>query len=466
MKIQKIGITTGEPFAETGCIVFKEDTSLYKMYTKQGFWTNQESSYGQGVSKATLEEIKSNWSQIKDQWDPQPGDLVRITQGGYNETDDFVIEGQEGLSADYWSVSYLNGNAYTAFNKNQMVLSPNHGWEANSTPEAVTEPQPRWKVGDYVTYKSHDDCEGQKYNFGGSCQGGYKGRIIDYGSYIREFNCFAFTVRSIRGSRNIMLESEFKEWDNPNFQNSVKPEPVIDKKVEYTIRDRVLRFDGHEVRVGDCVSFNYPSDNKKGKDRFIANQRVLNVENDQYVGDLAFRTDSQWYNIRKVKDFVNHGQPHFKEPFKQPLKFKIYEKVLFITFNKGESGTIVKVDEEEEYFKYYVKLSSDNNVCVCGEKDIIPYSREEERALTIDTELDSLKSLPINIHTGQPAQSITSDIENSFVLVDSRLHIHDVYYPSLLINPIKKEKSVSDYQQKPVTLYKSKTKLSLKPIKL
>jgi hypothetical protein len=96
------------------------------------------------------------------------------------------------------------------------------------------------------------------------------------------------------------------------------------------------------------------------------------LEIDQYVGTLPFRTDSQWYNIRKVKDFVNHGQP---------------------------------------------------------------------------------------------AQLITSDIENSSV-VDSRLSINDVYYPSLLINPIKKEKSVSDYQQKPVTLYKPKTKLSLKPIKL
>jgi hypothetical protein len=173
-----------------------------------------------------------------------------------------------------------------------------------------------------------------------------------------------------------------------------------------------------------------------------------------------------WCNIHKATNFVNHGQPKCKEPFKQLLKFKIDEKVLFITFKKGESGTIIKVDEEAEYFKYYVRLSSDNNICVCGEKDIISYSREEERALTMDTELDSFKNLPINVHPGQPAQLITSDIENSFALVDSRLSIPSMYNSSLLINPIKKEKSVSDYQQKPVTLYKSKTKLSLKPINL
>jgi hypothetical protein len=288
-----------------------------------------------------------------------------------------------------------------------MVLSPNHGWEANSTPETVTEPQPRWKVGDYVTYKAKKDCEGQKYNFGGSCQGGHKGEITSYGNYGSVFNCFTIVVMTRHGSSFTMLECEFEEWDNPNFQNNIKPEPVIDKKVEFTIKDGVLRFDGHEVRVGDIVSFNYPSDNKKANDRFIVNQQVLDVETNTYVGSLPFRTDSQWYNIHKVKNFLNYGQSHSRNSFTR-----------------------------------------------------------KERALTMDTELDSLKNLPINVHPGQPAQLITSDIENSFAIVDSRLTIPSMYNSSLLINPIKKEKSVSDYQQKPVTLYKSKTKLSLKPINL
>lgn len=374
MIVKKIGVTTGEPFAETGCIVLKGDGDFYNMYRESGYWGGQYSSSGKGVRPATLEEIKSNWSAIQDQWDPQPGDLVRVTQGSFANGHDYVINEPFKDDLNYWRVSYLDGSPYNVFDKNQMVLSPNHGWEANSTPEAVTEPQPRWKAGNYVTYKFHKDCKDQKYSYGGSCQGGYKGEIISYGNYGSVFNCFTIVVMTRDGSSFTMLECEFEEWDNPNFQNSIKPEPVIDKKVEFTIKDGVLKFDGHEVRVGDIVSFNYPSDNKKANDRFIVNQQVLNVETNTYVGSLPFRTDSQWFNIHKVKNFVNYAQP---------AQFK-----------------------------------------------------------TI------------------------SDIKDSLQLIDSRLTINDVYYPPLLINPIKKEKSVSDYQQKPVTLYKPKTKLSLKPIKL
>jgi hypothetical protein len=352
MIVKKIAIITGKPFGSflTGSIGLEEKPGRWYGLDK-GTLELQFNSINEGYRKATLEEIKSNWDVIKERWDPQPGDVVRITQGMFvNETDYVINEIAKG-NPNYWGVSCLDGSPYNVFDKNQMVLSPNHGWEANSTFESV-----------------------------------------------------------------------------------------IDKKVEFTIKDGVLRFDGHEVRVGDTVSFNYPSDNKKANDRFIVNQQVLNVETNTYVGSLPFRTNSQWYNIHKVKNFVNQGQPHSKEPFKQPLKFKIYEKVLFITFNKGESGNIVKVDEEAEYFKYYVKLSSNNNVCFCGEKDIIPYSREEERALTIDEHLDSL----------------TKFYSSGLIVEDSEI--------KLTIPLIKK--SVSDYQQKPVTLYKSKTKLSLKPINL
>ena len=344
MKIKKIGVTTGEPFADTGCIVLKGDTSFYNMYTKGGYWSSQASSYEKGLRQASLEEIKSNWSAIQDQWDPQTGDLVRITQLGFNHENDYVINELYKGTPGYWRVNYLDGSPHNSFNKNQMVLSPNHGWEANSTPESV-----------------------------------------------------------------------------------------IDKKVEFTIKDGVLRFDGHEVRVGDIVSYDCGYI-KKGF------QKVTKIERDGYSANYPFVVESNWDNINNISNFVNHGQPKCKEPFKQLLKFKIDEKVLFITFNKGESGTIIKVNEEAEYFKYYVRLSSNNNICFCGEKDIISYSREEERALTIDEHLDSLRKF----------------YSSGLIVEDSEI--------KLTIPLIKK--SVSDYQQKPVTLYKPKTKLSLKPIKL
>jgi hypothetical protein len=478
MKIEKIGVTTGEPFAETGDIVLKGDGDFYNMHRKSGYWVGQCNFFGKGVRQATLEEIKNHWNAIKDHWDPQPGDLVRVTQGSFANGNDYVINEPFKDDLNYWRVSYLDGSSYNVFDKDQMVLSPNHGWEANSTPEAVIEPQPRWKVGDYVTYKSREDCKNHKYHFGASCQGGYKGEITSYKTYKSGFNCFTIEVMTRRQSSFTMLECEFEEWDNPNFQNSIKPEtkveesnkeakfspevcseafinldlglweliqarvsnnvrpyktldgviyggfswqtseeggdfwnsirnflqrkdyisanteyllnrrkdsktlvfpePVIDKKVEFTIRDRVLRFDGHEVKAGDTVSFRYTTNQKEPKEIFISNQQVTNIEFDRYTGDLPFKLGDDWRYIHKVKDFVNHGQP----------------------------AQLIKSD--------------------IG----VPFSSADITISSVDYQISP------------PNEKV------------------------LFTNPIKKEKSVSDYQQKPLTLYKSKTKLSLKPIKL
>lgn len=628
MIVRKIAIITGDPFGEhlRGSIALKENNRHWHGLKKKE-WLLQTNYSEKGHRKATLEEIKNDWDQIKERWDPQPGDLVRITQPLYNPTDDFVIEQRNSTSSDYWSVRYLDGNAYTAFNKKQMVLSPNHGWGTDSTlikeqittienpkisldrlkysPEAYNEfkylnsalvdlidtritgfvseilslgqvlmsgfdfsrspegitfwsrivdylqdknytkasqhyldyvqnienskesvnstnatlpgkfssevlveknniplglwelikkrvcnnvlyektlagvirggfnwaesvegyqfwldlvhmldvkhyetvqkfytkfktdqsketlptstiPSQRFKIGDTVTYKSKEECGG--YNHGGEDQKGFKGRIVNYGRFNAEKNCFTIGVTSNENFDYNMLESEFYEYDQIPL-----PQEPTSKTLSYTIKDGVLRFNGYEVRVGDIVSYDYEY-LKKGF------QKVTKIEQDSYCANYPFSVEGDWDSIHKIKNFVNHGQPKCKEPFKQPLKFKIDEKVLFITFKKGESGTIIKVDEEEEYFKYYVRLSSDNNICVCGEKDIISYSREEERALTIDEHLDSL----------------TKFYSSGLIVEDSEI--------KLTIPLIKK--SVSDYQQKPVTLYKSKNKLSLKPINL
>ena len=158
----------------------------------------------------------------------------------------------------------------------------------------------------------------------------------------------------------------------------VSPEPVIDKKVEFTIKDGVLRFDGHEVRVGDIVSFdsyNLLTDADGVK------QEVLKIERDGYGGNMPiYLSKSCWCNIHKASNFVNHGT----------------------------------------------------------------------------------KDLPVSVETG--VSSIVSD----YVLHASEFLISTNYplTPGQAFPTVKKEKSILDYQQKPVTLYKPKTKLSLKPIKL
>jgi hypothetical protein len=361
-------------------------------------------------------------------------DIVELTK----DYDD-LTKGMQGVVKHFvedHSVGVQWNNFVGKGHKLNGILSVDNGYyvkksnlilvESLKEPMKTTIPSQRFKIGDTVTYKSKEECN--CYHYGGEDQKGFKGRIVNYGRFNAEKNCFIIGVTSNESCDYNMLESEFYEYDQIPL-----PQEPTNKTLLYTIKDRVLRFNGHEVRVGDTVSY----DCEYLKKKF---QTVTKIERDGYCENYPFVVGGDWDNINNISNFVNHGQPNSKEPFKQPLKFKVYEKVLFITFKKGESGTIIKVDEEEEYFKYYVRLSSDNNICVCGEKDIISYSREEERALTMDEHLDSL----------------TKFYSSGLIVEDSEI--------KLTIPLIKK--SVSDYQQKPVTLYKSKNKLSLKPINL
>jgi hypothetical protein len=75
--------------------------------------------------------------------------------------------------------------------------------------EPEMKPQ-RFKVGDKVTYKSKDECDGYKY--GGIDNDGYVGTIRKYVSYNSDENCYLIAVSSREGEYN-MLESEFREYD-------------------------------------------------------------------------------------------------------------------------------------------------------------------------------------------------------------------------------------------------------------
>jgi len=81
--------------------------------------------------------------------------------------------------------------------------------------EQYDEHPKRWKVGDKVTYKSIRECGG-RYKFGGDNQEGFVGEIKKYLKYDFSKKCWEIKVQQKYIDYNYtMLESEFKEWDNP-----------------------------------------------------------------------------------------------------------------------------------------------------------------------------------------------------------------------------------------------------------
>ena len=101
------------------------------------------------------------------------------------------------------------------------------GWTFQLTDYLITEgvvgskspvyskPEPRFKVGDKVTYKSTTDCGGS-YAFGGVSRSGRVGEVEAYLHYQPEQGCYKITVSSgtERDCSYSMLESEFEEFDS------------------------------------------------------------------------------------------------------------------------------------------------------------------------------------------------------------------------------------------------------------
>jgi hypothetical protein len=72
-------------------------------------------------------------------------------------------------------------------------------------------PNPRFKIGDKITYKPRSGG----YYFGGNEQGEYKGTIKGYEKYRVCEGCFEILVTTKNMDSYLMLESEFVEWDTP-----------------------------------------------------------------------------------------------------------------------------------------------------------------------------------------------------------------------------------------------------------
>lgn len=78
-------------------------------------------------------------------------------------------------------------------------------------------PKPKFKVGDYVTYKDIKDLPNNKYQFGGRNQAGYCKQIVSYGMYLEHHQCFKITVKANSPLDYVMLEYEFKEYDIEDY---------------------------------------------------------------------------------------------------------------------------------------------------------------------------------------------------------------------------------------------------------
>jgi len=73
----------------------------------------------------------------------------------------------------------------------------------------------RFKVGDKLTYKFIKYLPDGKYCDGGSCQGGFIGKIKEYRRYSNQRKCWSILVESRDSFHLSMLEDEFIEYHGP-----------------------------------------------------------------------------------------------------------------------------------------------------------------------------------------------------------------------------------------------------------
>lgn len=86
------------------------------------------------------------------------------------------------------------------------------------------EKERRFKAGDTVTYRFTRDLPNNKYNYGGECQGDYKGIIKEYRIYNEGAKCWSILVTSGKDWCFSMLESEFLEFGTPKKKETKKKE--------------------------------------------------------------------------------------------------------------------------------------------------------------------------------------------------------------------------------------------------
>jgi hypothetical protein len=131
-----------------------------------------------------------------------------------------------------------------------------------------------FKVGDEVTYKSHDECGGNYY-YGGYNLDGYVGKILSYIKYCEDKECWKVLASNDDGSY-YMLESEFVEYDKkPKYYTVIC-------KSEFEIRE-ILRLLNEKGFEEESISYheNYISKYKVGHEF----ECYVNFENGWGFGD-------------------------------------------------------------------------------------------------------------------------------------------------------------------------------------
>lgn len=71
---------------------------------------------------------------------------------------------------------------------------------------------PKFNVGDVITYKLPKDCPNGRYKYGGEYPEESLQKIISYMEYYKDRNCWKIDVEHSTGNY-YMLEDEFLEYD-------------------------------------------------------------------------------------------------------------------------------------------------------------------------------------------------------------------------------------------------------------
>ena len=87
-----------------------------------------------------------------------------------------------------------------------------------ANPIGKVKAKPVFKKGDNATYKDFKSIRKGQYQFGGSNQHGFVGKVIEVGYYLEQFDCYLLVVTtSSHGTLN-MAEIDFVEY----YQKSPK----------------------------------------------------------------------------------------------------------------------------------------------------------------------------------------------------------------------------------------------------
>lgn len=503
-----------------------------------------------------------------------------------------VIGGGFGWVSSPEGIEFWSGIQGDIFRKDYDSANKRF-YDLNKTSEQPESknPKPRWKVGDFVTYKHHKDLPDQKYRFGGVDQEGLVRKITHYGEFIKEHNCYKIEVESNYSFSFEMLESEFQEWDSPkikpeestSFKKDERFSDIVWKEAESNleeglwelIQQRVVNDiassvtnlskvvwagftwgetkEGHffwakiggflasedysranqyyndyiqqvkqatelepktvvsNFEIGETVLVNEPAmDAYKAK---IVGMSPLHVEIEVDLKDYPLKIKIDSHVLRKYVqhsciakfpvESINLEESVSKKEPSSDLKFKLRDRVIVTEgVGKGKTGVITKLPSKDPM--YFVLLDTSESLWKYSQN--IKLVSEEERAQKVDLELlrskfprgskvmitkgvhkdcfgtvkhhkigyvdGPLVGVEVNKYISGTNLDGTIDTTNGWYVTENEL-VHSSWYSSpespsevLSIVQPKKDLKISDYQQKPINLYKSNNKTKLKPINI